>query len=532
MKSSILSVFISLLVFQQPGFSQSSPTINSGYQLVWYDDFTNYNSSQNKWFDNNAEAGACSGYDQLAVRLSENLDFSSGNSVKLITRKEQTPIIQNLCNFNPPTPISYDYSTAMLLSKQKFKYGYFEIECRFDDPIKGDVVAPNFWLFGAPHGIYSEIDVFEMKPCRNMDIPMCMYYGPVPNGPLYKAVRNYSSFCGSSYSNPWYTSCSVNTNLFDNSWHKYAVEWLPDEVKYYFDDILINTVNTVQYNQSTISLANAIDFGGKGGPAHYDLPAEDGIQIVIDVNLNYLSNVWYTDRPYCPTAIINAVSIEDILLNGTFATVYLNPAYSFTSDFGPGDLVGFTDIDESGAGLNTATGINNTNYSVISVTQSPPSFKIDLITPTGTWNQTGRAILDDGVNPCNNGNNWICREANASHEQSLPEPGIDYTYEIRSVKVFQRAFSENITKASLDQNQPNPFTEITHINYFIPEQTANAIIKIYLSGGQEIKTIALDKKGKAEISIDGGSISPGTYIYSLFVDDKLIDSKTMILTKQ
>jgi hypothetical protein len=87
------------------------------------------------------------------------------------------------------------------------------------------------------------------------------------------------------------------------------------------------------------------------------------------------------------------------------------------------------------------------------------------------------------------------------------------------------------SKAYLDQNQPNPFNEITHIKYFIPQESINAIVKIYSSGGEEIKTFTIEKNGTGDLLINGGSMSPGTYIYSLFVDGKQIDSKLMILTR-
>jgi len=48
--------------------------------------------------------------------------------------------------------------------------------------------------------------------------------------------------------------------------------------------------------------------------------------------------------------------------------------------------------------------------------------------------------------------------------------------------------------------------------------------------GHQLKSYALDK-GPNQVTLDGGAISTGQYIYSLIVDGKKIDSKTMILTK-
>jgi len=89
----------------------------------------------------------------------------------------------------------------------------------------------------------------------------------------------------------------------------------------------------------------------------------------------------------------------------------------------------------------------------------------------------------------------------------------------------------NKAKPLLNQNQPNPFSENTTIKYMIPADARHSILKIYSSGGDEIKTYTIDKNGIGEVLINGGSMAPGTYIYSLFVDNKQIDSKIMILTK-
>jgi beta-glucanase (GH16 family) len=440
MKYLITSGLVFFTAVNQPIFSQLPNTINSGYGDVpaWVDTFDNDVVSGTKWF-NSPPPNSCFGFDQLAIRLPSNVVYDlTEKSVKLFTKYEATQINQYLCNYNPPTTISYNYSTGMLLSKEIFKYGYFEIECRFDDLPDGDVVAPNFWLLGGPNGVYSEIDVFEMKPCRNTDIPMCMFYSEPNNDNRYTPIRNHSQYCGTSFSNPWYTACSVNSNLFNDTYHKYAVEWLPDRLNYYFDNILINTVTTLVRGSLTLELKDAVGFGGNGGTANLPnllLNEAKGIPIILDVNLNYLQNVWYTERPYCPSAIKNSIPIDDIQIQGTIAYIMLS--HDFVN---PPVHVAFTDIDVTNGGLNTATGINTTTYPVNNYSHNPPSITVNLLSPTGTWNHTGRAILDDGITPCNNGNNWICQEVNASHPQSLPTLGNNYKYEITSVKVYQLTY--------------------------------------------------------------------------------------------
>ncbi len=86
-------------------------------------------------------------------------------------------------------------------------------------------------------------------------------------------------------------------------------------------------------------------------------------------------------------------------------------------------------------------------------------------------------------------------------------------------------------EAKLFQNAPNPFNKATTIRYTIPSTATKAAITITSLEGKKIKTFELNSKNGQSLDINGGQLSAGTYVYSLMVDDVLIDSKTMILTK-
>lgn len=83
--------------------------------------------------------------------------------------------------------------------------------------------------------------------------------------------------------------------------------------------------------------------------------------------------------------------------------------------------------------------------------------------------------------------------------------------------------------ARLFQNMPNPFSKSTIIKYIIPSNAKRAIITISSVNGVNMKTFDL-KSNSQSVEITGGQLTAGTYIYSLFVDGILIDSKQMILT--
>lgn len=89
-----------------------------------------------------------------------------------------------------------------------------------------------------------------------------------------------------------------------------------------------------------------------------------------------------------------------------------------------------------------------------------------------------------------------------------------------------------IDNFKLYQNYPNPFNSSTIINYSL---RVNSIItlKIYNISGKEKRTLINERKlqGNYTIKFDGSGLSSGIYFYSLFSDNKLIDTKKLILIK-
>jgi len=90
---------------------------------------------------------------------------------------------------------------------------------------------------------------------------------------------------------------------------------------------------------------------------------------------------------------------------------------------------------------------------------------------------------------------------------------------------------DNLSTASLSQNNPNPFTEKTEIKYLVPENANQSSIFIYNMNGVQIKEVKLTNKGNSSITINGSELEAGMYLYALIVDGKELDTKRMILTK-
>ena len=88
-----------------------------------------------------------------------------------------------------------------------------------------------------------------------------------------------------------------------------------------------------------------------------------------------------------------------------------------------------------------------------------------------------------------------------------------------------------VKRAALYQNIPNPFNQNTKIGYILPEDTHDASIHIYDMSGAEVAVFLIDTFGQGELTINGGTLRAGMYLYALIADEQLIDTKQMILTK-
>jgi hypothetical protein len=86
------------------------------------------------------------------------------------------------------------------------------------------------------------------------------------------------------------------------------------------------------------------------------------------------------------------------------------------------------------------------------------------------------------------------------------------------------------TVASLAQNVPNPFSNNTTINMYLPNTVSRATLYIYNMQGEQIKQIAVNERGNTSVTIEGHTLKAGMYLYTLIADGKEVDTKKMILT--
>lgn len=104
-------------------------------------------------------------------------------------------------------------------------------------------------------------------------------------------------------------------------------------------------------------------------------------------------------------------------------------------------------------------------------------------------------------------------------------------YEVGAKRMMTGVTEDIVLKPSMQQNTPNPFSETTTIQYALPNDVKTALLCVYDLNGKQMFQKELAGRGNASVTLQGGELPAGMYLYSLIVDGKVIDTKRMILTE-
>jgi beta-glucanase (GH16 family) len=139
----------------------------------------------------------------------------------------------NGLSYGKPAPVT----TAAIISKTKFHYGYMEMRCRAAD----GPVSSSFWTTGKG----GEIDVFE-------------HFGNNPDNPS-SAYRYHTSFhdwrkgSTSFGQRIWTSDHTLNYRVADD-FHVYGLEWDPDFLRIYADGKLIYGVTRQELGDQWVAV--------------------------------------------------------------------------------------------------------------------------------------------------------------------------------------------------------------------------------------------------------------------------------------
>ncbi len=202
---------------------QSQNTIrHTGWKLVWSDEFNGANGSSvdpKKW--SYVLGGHGWGNEELEsyTQRSANIHESNGKLVITALHEDYTGVDK----------IPRHYTSARIQTKGLFAQAYGRFEARMQLPI-GQGIWPAFWMLGsnidqAGWPAAGEIDILETIGAADT-----MY--STLHGPGYSGSHGISA----KYTLPAGERVDRGS---DRGFHTYAVEWAPDDIRFFFDNHLI-----------------------------------------------------------------------------------------------------------------------------------------------------------------------------------------------------------------------------------------------------------------------------------------------------
>jgi len=353
------------------------------------------------------------------------------------------------------------------------------------------------------------------------------------NGVKIKAVLNNDVIggiiCGHTSSPP---SCpgyedidSTHVRLFSyggfNSFHKGLSRFIKLEYKEMIQPFasVPMTINIMTPEDRTGRGGDHIPFRQLGYPAmRFTAENEDG-----DADV---TSPTYTDRQHTSGDSIGI----DVDHDGVIDTFYVDFDYLSRNTVINGNAASMIAVGPQTPDFTlTAT----TGYLVVTITAHPEylNYRVGVRTTTNDWDSvyTFTGSLTDAI-PVPTGN-YIVSVA------SVDSNGIEslFSEELTTNVVNDEValVSQPAKSVELLQNKPNPADEATMISVMVSEQVnyKDAYISIRDVNGKEVKRSPITlNKGVNEMIYDHGYNMSGTFIYTLIIDGKSIQSKRMVFT--
>ncbi len=192
-----------------------------GWSLTWSDEFNGPKGSPadpSKWsFD---IGGGGWGNNELQTYTSRRVNSRLEGGVLVITAIKE--------NYTGPDNITRDYTSARLLTKNKFTQTYGRFEARIKVPF-GQGIWPAFWMLG------DDIDTVGWPNCGEIDIMEHIGKQPsIAHGTLHGPGYSGANGITASYALP-------SSQKFSDRYHVFAVEWEPNAIRFYVDGQLYQT---------------------------------------------------------------------------------------------------------------------------------------------------------------------------------------------------------------------------------------------------------------------------------------------------
>jgi glycerophosphoryl diester phosphodiesterase len=212
--------------------------VSNGMKLIWSDEFnTNGVPDSTKWGYDIGGHGWGNNESQYYTDRPENVNISNG-ILKIIVKKESY--------------MGSNYTSARILTKNKFSFKYGKVEIRAKQP-SGGGVWPALWMLG------ENIDAVDWPNCGEIDIME------------YAGNRPEKITCALHHPGHYGANPDVGSKMIANAetaFHIYTLEWTPENIKIFVDNQQIfefANSKDVPFNQNFFLLFNCAIGGSYGG---------------------------------------------------------------------------------------------------------------------------------------------------------------------------------------------------------------------------------------------------------------------------
>ena len=236
----------------------------NGWSMVWADEFNEPAGTAPNPDNWGYEIGDGSvngipgwGNDELQYYTDSTDNAATDGSGNLVITAQEADGEQ--CYYGP-----CDYTSARLVSKHRAEFAYGRIESRILVPDGEDGLWPAFWSLG------TDIDVVDWPQTGEIDF--MEYVSRLPDE-IFGTIHGPGYSGGQSFGDTYEFGEPVS-----NNYHNFAIEWEPDLIKWYVDDILYHTAtpadvapNQWVFNDPVYLLMNLAVGGNFGGALGDDL---------------------------------------------------------------------------------------------------------------------------------------------------------------------------------------------------------------------------------------------------------------------
>lgn len=236
----------------------------SEWSLVWHDEFddpsgTPPNPANWGYEIGDGTVNGIPGWGNAELQYyTDSVDNAAmdGEGNLVITAREADGSL--LCYYGP-----CEYTSARLLSWHKAEFAYGRIESRMLLPDGGAGLWPAFWSLGT--------DIDQVGWPQTGEIDFMEYVSRLPEE-IFGTVHGPGYAGGASFGNTYQFPGGASAD-----YHTFAIEWQPDRIEWYVDDILYHTAtpadvapNEWVFNDPVFLLFNQAIGGNFGGPVSED----------------------------------------------------------------------------------------------------------------------------------------------------------------------------------------------------------------------------------------------------------------------